>query len=37
MKTLGGESEKELIYLKAELGKNQVEINNILNMIKFTV
>jgi site-specific DNA recombinase len=30
----GGESEKEVIYLKAELVKNQIKINNILSMIE---
>lgn len=32
--TMGNESEKELIYLQAELAKVQMRINNMLNMIE---
>ena len=34
MRALGGESQKEIIYLKAELNKLQLKINNILGMIE---
>lgn len=34
MKNLGGESSKELVYLKAEIAKVQVKINNMLELIE---
>ena len=34
MQNLGGESKKELIYLKAEIAKVQVKINNMLELIE---
>lgn len=34
MTSYSGESKKEIIYLKAELTKNQVKINNLLTMIE---
>ena len=32
--SMGNESQKELIYLKAELSKVQMKINNMLNLIE---
>ena len=34
MNAMGGESKKELVYLRAELAKVQVKINNILELIE---
>lgn len=34
LKKIGGESEKELIYLKAELAKNQGKITNLLDLVE---
>ena len=34
MQDLGGESKKELVYLKAEIAKVQVKINNMLELIE---
>ena len=34
LKNMGGESNKELVYIKAELAKLQVKINNMLELIE---